>query len=72
MTTRKFAKRHYGAIASAMQEAAPLPHWSPNKHAQWDVTVSRLAHAFASDNGAFSRDRFTRACEPGANVRARG
>jgi hypothetical protein len=71
MTTRKFAKRHYEAIGTAMQEAAPLPGWSANKHARWTVTVSRSADAFAADSGNFKRDRFTRACEPGANVRDR-
>ena len=67
----KFAKRHYEAIALAMQEACPEAHWDPNKRAQWDVCVSRLADTFRSDNGQFCRDRFVRACQPGNNVRAR-
>ncbi len=67
----KFCKRHYEAIAEAMQEAKPEPNWCANKHAQWNVTVSRLADMLARDNGLFKRDRFVRACEPGTNVRAR-
>jgi len=66
-----FSKQHYEKIAQAMQEAKPEPGWDANKHAQWDVTVSRLCDVFAADNGQFKRDRFIRACEPGANVRAR-
>lgn len=67
----KFAKRHYEAIATAMQEACPDPSWDANKRAQWDVCVSRLADTFARDNGRFNRNRFIAACEPGANVKAR-
>jgi hypothetical protein len=33
--------------------------------------IEELADLFASDNGQFKRDRFKRACELGANVRAR-
>jgi hypothetical protein len=66
-----FAKRHYETVALAMQDAAPAPHWAPNKKAQWDVCVSRLADAFERDNGLFKRDRFIAACQPGANVKAR-
>ena len=67
----KFAKRHYEAIALAMQDACPAPHWDANKRAQWDVDVSRLADVFARDNGQFKRDRFIAACQPGSNVKAR-
>ena len=66
-----FSKRHYEAIALAMQDAKPLPNWDANKHTQWDVCVSRLADAFGRDNGLFKRERFLAACQPGANVRAR-
>ena len=67
----KFAKRHYEAIAEAMQDSCPEQHWAANKRAQWEVTRNRLADVFARDNGNFQYDRFIRACEPGANVRAR-
>jgi hypothetical protein len=63
-----FAKRHYEAIAQAMQEARRHANGSNDPIA---VVVDELADAFASDNGMFKRERFVRACEPGANVRAR-
>jgi hypothetical protein len=66
-----FNKRHYEAIATVMQDAKPMPNWDPNKYAQWEVTRSRLIDMFARDNGLFKSDRFEKACEPGANVRAR-
>jgi hypothetical protein len=66
-----FAKRHYEAIATVMQAEKPLPNWDPNKHAQWELIRKSLADMLAADNGLFKRDRFIRACEPGANVRAR-
>jgi hypothetical protein len=64
----KFAKRHYEAIATAIQEASRRVNGSNDPIA---VVVDELADVFASDNGMFKRDRFMRACEPGANVRAR-
>jgi len=64
----QFAKRHYEAIATAIQEARRRVNGSNNPIA---VVVDELADLFASDNGMFKRDRFVRACEPGANVRAR-
>ena len=68
-----FAKRHYEAIARAMQDTKPTSNVfsEPEKHAQWNAVVDELADTFARDNGLFKRDRFIRACEPGANVRAR-
>jgi hypothetical protein len=62
----KFAKRHYEAIALAMQDARRIP-----ANDQWQCVVNCLAEVFAADNGQFKRERFKRACEPGANVRAR-
>ena len=64
----KFAKRHYEAIAQAMQDARRRANGSNDPIA---VVVDELADTFASDNGMFKRERFKRACEPGANVRAR-
>lgn len=60
-----FEKRHYEVIAKAMQDScgsAPV---------QWKRTRDALADAFARDNPEFKRERFERACEPGANVGAR-
>jgi hypothetical protein len=64
----KFAKRHYEAIATAIQEARRSVNGSNDPIA---VVVDELADAFAADNGMFKRERFKRACELGANVRAR-
>jgi hypothetical protein len=69
LTSRnKFAKRHYDAIATAIQEARRRTNGSNDPIG---VVVDELADAFAADNGMFKRERFKRACEPGANVRAR-
>jgi len=65
----KFAKRHYEAIALAMQHASTIGN--PAKRNQWESVRNELADMFAGDNGQFKRDRFMWACEPGANVRAR-
>jgi hypothetical protein len=65
----EFAKRHYEAIALAMQHAHVLGN--PVQRNQWESVRNELANMFASDNGQFKRDRFMYACEPGANVRAR-
>lgn len=65
----KFAKRHYEAIALALQDARF--HLRNTALAQWECAVNCIADAFAADNGEFKRERFKRACEPGANVRAR-
>ena len=64
-----FQKRHYEAVALAMQDARL--HVRCNGNEQMECVVNCLADAFAADNGQFKRDRFKRACEPGANVRAR-
>jgi hypothetical protein len=65
----KFAKRHYEAIAQAMQDARM--HVRCNGSEQMECVVNCLADMFAGDNGQFRRERFKRACEIGANVRAR-
>ena len=66
----RFAKRHYEAIALAMQDARF--HLRNTALDQWECVINCLADVFAADNGMFKRERFKRACEPGANVRARG
>jgi hypothetical protein len=62
-----FQKRHYERIAQAMQDARQRS----SSLDQWQCTIKCLADLFARDNCQFQRDRFIRACEPGANVRAR-
>jgi hypothetical protein len=65
----RFAKRHYEAVALALQGARM--HIRCNGAEQMECVVNCLADMFAGDNGQFKRDRFKRACEIGANVRAR-
>ena len=66
-----FYKRHYEAIALAMQEATTFCGTSEDHREAMSFAVRVLADLFARDNGQFKRDRFMWACEPGANVRAR-
>lgn len=66
-----FAKRHYEAIATAMQEAIKFDATSSTEVAAMYKVTNALADTFKRDNGAFDRERFIRACQPGANVRAR-
>ena len=64
-----FAKRHYEAIARVMQEAQTHVRNSPTE--QNKCVINLLAVMFKQDNGMFDYDRFIRACQLGANVRAR-
>jgi|SRR6516165_909884 len=59
----RFAKRHYEAIALAMQDARFRLRSSSLD--QWQCAINCLANMLAEDNGRFQRDRFVRACEPG-------
>jgi hypothetical protein len=63
----RFAKRHYEAIALAMQEATIQAHDRDGIYRACEA----LARLFARDNPEFKVQRFYDACEPGANVRAR-
>ena len=76
MRRNHFAKRHYEAIATVIQRLV----LSEDEHdefglleieARRQAIAREFADLFAGDNGMFKRDRFMRACEPGANVRAR-
>lgn len=60
-----FSRRHYEAIARVLQS---LDQITP-----WGATAARsiFADLLAQDNARFDRERFIRACEPGANVRAK-
>src|SRR6516225_3843550 len=64
-----FQKRHYEAIALAMQDARFRLRSSSLD--QWQCTIQCLANMLAEDNGRFQRERVISACERGANVRAR-
>ena len=65
----RFAKRHYEAIALALQDARV--HLRCDAINQHDCVIGMLADMFAADNSQFKRERFTNACQPGANVSAR-
>ena len=65
-------KKDYEKIALVFQETCPLPVADTLEHkAQWDFDRNQMADMLARDSGRFDRARFIRACEPGANVRAR-
>jgi len=66
----RFAKRHYEAIAQAMQNAQPSPR-DVAGCLTWEACRNELIQTFRADNPEFKPTRFAAACEPGANVRAR-
>lgn len=68
-----FTKRDYEAIAQVMQDAHPGAALSKDNRAviQWSETVKDFAEMLERDNSSFDIIRFVRACQPGANVRAR-
>jgi hypothetical protein len=66
-----FTKRHYEAVAEALQCAASHLSKSPLETAGFNEARDHLSALFASDNPRFNAARFNAACVPGANVRAR-
>ena len=64
-----FNKRHYEAIATAMQDA----HYRVGATGESDLetVVSAIADTLCLDNSLFKRDHFIAACQPGVDVRAR-
>jgi len=70
LSRTKFAKRHYEAIAKIMQDLA-LCADTEDKKRHTTLAINMFSEIFAEDNSAFQLGRFERACEPGANVRAR-
>jgi hypothetical protein len=72
----KFAKRHYEAIATVIQNLVLSDdELSGDELCELQRRRQCIAYEFADmfsrDNGQFKRDRFMYACQPGANVRAR-
>ncbi len=72
--TTKFQQRHYEAIAEVLQESlswaitdGPSPQMQLGVH----MVRNRLTELFEADNPLFDSERFERACQPGANVKAR-
>lgn len=67
-----FSKGHYEKLATVLQQTKPDGSYNTNEAIyQWEFTRNKLAEMLAVDSGAFKRDRFIRACEPGNNVKAR-
>jgi hypothetical protein len=69
-----FAKRHYEAIATVMQDIDPSRFKStdhPERRIQHTETVRALANMLAANNGLFKRDRFVRACVSSAILKQR-
>jgi hypothetical protein len=72
----KFNRRHYEALAQVIQGLALSHNELSNEELDELVSVRQgIAGDFADmlgrDNPRFDRERFIRACVPGANVRAR-
>lgn len=75
-TMSKFAKRHYEAIATVLQELREhadraSPTYKAGAIGQSINAEHLFADMFARDNSNFQYDRFIAACVPGANVKAR-
>lgn len=72
-----FNKRHYQAVAEAMQEAVRDIRAKEPKYNATDIVdgvnyaIDHLCDTFIRDNSSFKSELFRAACEPGANVRAR-
>jgi hypothetical protein len=67
-TMAMFNKRHYEAIATVMQESYSDDSGDGGGADVWSGIVVSLADMFARDNGLFNRERFERACQPGADI----
>jgi hypothetical protein len=68
----QFSKRHYQAIAQAMQNAKEAADLESHDVAMAFVIIeTAIGDVFVDDNSLFNRALFLQACQPGANVRAR-
>lgn len=74
----QFSKRHYEAVAEALQMAKRRSGDDANSKRMDAHNVgiafvqNELIALFTVDNYAFKPERFRAACIPGANVRAKG
>lgn len=68
-----FQQRHFEAIARMMQDlkAEGETDFATGARLQWGATCEAMCDLFSQHNPNFDRERFKRACEPGANVKAR-
>jgi hypothetical protein len=67
-----FQKRHYEAIALVAQDTIKFELANPQELNGAYKLLRELARSFKRDNLLFNTERFLGACQPGANVRARG
>jgi hypothetical protein len=70
-----FSKRHYEAVALALQAIHPGSDDTTIDYdarlEMWKDTRDELAQTFCRDNSRFQAERFRAACEPNANVKLR-
>ena len=52
------SKKHFIALADALREQKPAPHWDANKHVQWNQDVKAIADVCAASNPQFNRARW--------------
>ena len=62
-----FQKRHYEAIATVIQNL----NFTEDELYRRELIAQEFADMLKTDSPKFKYARFCRACEPGANVRAR-
>ena len=55
-------RKHFEAIAAALQEARNCCTGCPSETAGVDIAIREITKACASFNGRFDNDRFERAC----------
>ena len=67
----KFQQRHYEAIAEVMQDIQHNVCETPSEKELVSFVIGKLSRMFRNDNYLFDGGRFERACQPGANVKAR-
>jgi hypothetical protein len=71
LTMSQFAKRHYEALATVIQETIKHRTTSSEQVAAVYEVAKELEILFRRDNSLFKSARFMAACVPGTNVRAR-
>ena len=51
-------KKDFIALANALIESRPQPHWDANKHAQFQSTVNSIVVMCRRSNPRFNEERF--------------
>jgi hypothetical protein len=55
------SKKDYVAIADALRQERPAPHWSKDKIMQWDQCLRAVARMLRGGNPRFDTSRFVAA-----------